>query len=65
MQIKLLGILVDSKLNFKANKSNLYKKVSQKLNVLARLKTPLSKKTQFKNCSLIYRCLNQAIEITH
>ena len=48
MQIKLLGILVDSKLNFKANKSNLYKKVSQKLNVLARLKTPLSKKLNLK-----------------
>ena len=75
-EVKLSGILLDSKLNFVSHITSLYKTVGQKLSALARINhylTPDQKivllnsvvKSQFSNCQLIWmftsRCLNNAL----
>ena len=69
---KLLGIITDSKLNFKEHLEEIIKKASQKVNVLSRI-TPyrnLTKrkllmnsffKSQFNYCPLVWMCHNRTI----
>ena len=69
---KLLGIIIDSKLNFKENLGGIIKKASRKVNVLSRI-TPymsLTKrkllmnsffKSQFNYCPLVWMCHNRTI----
>ena len=73
---KLLGIFLDSKLNFKSHIGSLCRKADQKINALVRLKNyPTSDKgnlvikSQFTYCPLIRmftsRCLNNALNNIH
>ena len=77
---KLLGILLDSKLNFESHITSLCNKAGQKLSALARINhylTPDQKllllksvvKSQFSYCPLIWmftsRYLNNALNIIH
>ena len=77
---KLLGIFLDSKLNFESHIFSLCRKAGQKINALARLKNYLKSdqrdlllnsviKSQFTYCSLIWmftsRYLNNALNNIH
>ena len=77
---KLLGIFLDSKLNFESHIGSLCRKAGQKINVLARLKNFLTSdqrnlllnsviKSQFTHCPLIWmftsRYLNNALNNIH
>ena len=69
---KLLGIAIDSKLNFKEHLEGIIKKASRKVNVLSRI-TPymnLTKRkllmnsfftSQFNCCPLVWMCHNRTI----
>ena len=69
---KLLGIIIDSKLNFKEHLEGIIEKASRKVNVLSRI-TPymnLTKRkllmnsfftSQFNYCPLVWKCHNRTI----
>ena len=69
---KLLGIITDSKLNFKEHLEGIMKKASRKVNVLSRI-TPymnLTKRkllmnsffaSQFNYCRLVWMCHNRTV----
>ena len=69
---KLLGIIIDSKLNFKEHLEGIMKKASRKVNVLSRI-TPymnLTKRkllmnsffaSQFNYCRLVWMCHNRTV----
>ena len=77
---KLLGVFLDSKLNFESHIGSLYRKAGQKITALARLKNYLKSdqrnlllnsviKSQFTYCPLIWmftsRYLNNALSNIH
>ena len=78
--VKLLGVTIDNKLNFNEHISNIYKKASQKLHVLARISNYMCQdklralmkafiESQFGYCPLIWmfhsRTLNNRINRLH
>ena len=79
-QVKLLGVIIDDKLEFSAHVSSIYKKASLKLHALARISNLMSKEklrvlmkafieSQFGYCPLIWmyhgRVLNNKINKLH
>ena len=69
---KLLGIIIDSKLNFKEHLEGIIKKASRKVNVLSRITTYMNLtkrkllmnsffRSQFNYCPLVWMCHNRTI----